>query len=44
MVADAYYTSPIGFKEVGYMGNGALSQLSVPQEALDYAMKRSGLG
>ena len=44
MVADAYYTSPIGFKEVGYMGNKALSQFSVPQEALEYALKRSGLG
>ncbi len=43
MVADAYYTSPIGYKEVGYMGNAAMSQFSVPQEALDYAMKRSGL-
>jgi len=44
MVADAYYTSPIGFKEVGYMGNGAVAQFSVPKEALDYAMKRSPLG
>lgn len=44
LVADAYYTSPIGFKEVGYMGNGAMSSFSVPKEALDYAMKRSGLG
>jgi hypothetical protein len=44
MVADAYYTSPIGFKEVGYMGNGAVAEFSVPKEALDYAMKRSGLG
>ena len=44
MVADAYYTTPIGFKEVGFMGNGAVSQFSVPKEALEYAMKRSGLG
>jgi gluconate 2-dehydrogenase gamma chain len=41
MVADAYYTSPIGFKELGYMGNAVLAQFSVPQEALDYALKRS---
>src|SRR3954465_3284559 len=41
MVADAYYTSPIGYKEVGFMGNGAVAQFSVPKEALDYAMKRS---
>jgi gluconate 2-dehydrogenase gamma chain len=41
MVADAYYTSPIGIKDLGYMGNRALSHFSVPQEALDYALKRS---
>ena len=44
MVADAYYTSPIGYKEVGYMGNTALSHFSVPPEALEYALKRSPLG
>lgn len=44
MVADAYYTTPIGYKEVGYVGNGAMSHFSVPKEALDYALKRSGLG
>lgn len=41
MVADAYYTSPIGIKDLGYMGNTAVSEFSVPQEAVDYAMKRS---
>jgi hypothetical protein len=41
MVADGYYTSPIGFKELGYMGNTAVSQFSVPQAAVDYVMKRS---
>ena len=44
MVADAYYSSPIGYKEVGYMGNGAMSSFSVPKEAVEYALKRSGLG
>jgi gluconate 2-dehydrogenase gamma chain len=44
LVADAYYTHPIGIKDVGYMGNAALTSFSVPKEALDYAMKRSGLG
>lgn len=44
LVADGYYTSPIGTKDVGYMGNTAVSSFSVPKEALDYAMKRSGLG
>ena len=41
MVADAYYTSPIGMKDLGYMGNTAMSQFSVPEEALDYALKNS---
>jgi gluconate 2-dehydrogenase gamma chain len=41
MIADGYYTSPIGMKELGYMGNSAVSQFSVPKEALDYALKRS---
>jgi hypothetical protein len=41
MVADAYYTSPIGMKELGYMGNGAVAQFRVPKEAVDYAIKRS---
>jgi len=41
MVVDAYYTSPVGVQEIGYMGNKALSSFSVPQEAVDYAMKRS---
>jgi hypothetical protein len=43
MVADGYYTSPIGIKELGYMGNAALAHFSVPQEAIDYAIKRSPL-
>jgi gluconate 2-dehydrogenase gamma chain len=43
LVVDAYYTSPAGIKEVGYMGNTAMSTFSVPQGAIDYAVKRSGL-
>ena len=41
MVADAYYTSPIGMKDLGYMGNSAMSHFTVPQEPIDYALKRS---
>lgn len=41
MVADAYYTSPIGIKDLGYMGNTAMSHFSVPEEAIAYALKRS---
>lgn len=43
MVADGYYTSPIGMKDLGYMGNSAMAQFSVPQAAVDYALKRSPL-
>jgi hypothetical protein len=41
MTVDAYYTTPIGVKEIGFMGNGAMAEFKVPQEAVDYAMKRS---
>ncbi len=41
MVVDAYYTSPAGVKDIGFMGNGAMATFSVPQEAVDYVMKRS---
>ena len=44
MVADAFYTTPIGWKDVGYMGNTGMAEFHVPQEAIDYALKRSGLG
>ena len=44
MVLDAYYTSPVGMKEIGFMGNKVLSSFSVPQEALDYAIRRSPAG
>jgi gluconate 2-dehydrogenase gamma chain len=43
MAVDAYYTSAAGIKELGYLGNRGMSAFKVPQEALDYAMKRSGL-
>jgi gluconate 2-dehydrogenase gamma chain len=41
LVVDAYYTSPAGIKEVGYIGNSGMAKFSVPQEAVDYALKRS---
>jgi len=41
LVTDAYYTSPIGIKDLGYMGNSAMSEFHVPDEALQYALKRS---
>ncbi len=44
LVVDAYYTSPQGIKEVGYVGNTGMASFSVPQEAVDYVMKRSPVG
>lgn len=44
LAVDAYYTSPAGIKELGYMGNKGMKDFHVPQEAIDYAVKRSGLG
>ena len=41
MVVDAYYTSPAGVKDLGYMGNSAMRVFGVPQEAVEYAIKRS---
>jgi len=43
MVVDAFYTSPIGVKDVGYMGNKGMSEFKVPQSAIDHAVERSGL-
>ena len=41
LTVDAFYTSPIGIKDVGFVGNGAYTKYEVPQAAIDYAMKRS---
>ena len=43
MVVDAFYTSAIGVKDVGYMGNKGMSEFKVPAEAITWAVKRSGL-
>ena len=40
MTVDAFYTSKIGMDDLGFKGNGAMSQFSVPDEALNYALKR----
>jgi gluconate 2-dehydrogenase gamma chain len=41
IVVDAFYTSPAGVQDIGYMGNKILSSFSVPKEAVDYAVQRS---
>lgn len=44
MVVDAFYTSKIGIDDIGYVGNKGMSTFQVPAEAIQYAVKRSGLG
>ena len=43
LTADAFYTRPIGIKDVGYLGNKGMTTFQVPVAALEYAAKRSGL-
>jgi len=43
MVVDAFYTSPVGVRDLGYMGNTVVSKFQVPDEAVQYVMKRSPL-
>ena len=43
MTVDAYYTSAAGIGDIGFTGNRALAEFEVPQEAMDYALKRSAL-
>jgi len=43
MTSDAYYTSKVGIADLGYMGNKGMGKFEVPQAAIDYALKRSGL-
>jgi gluconate 2-dehydrogenase gamma chain len=40
MTVDAYYTSKAGIAELGYKGNVGMSEFQVPQEAIDYALRR----
>ena len=44
LVVDAYYTSPVGISEIGYIGNQVLDSFSVPEEAVRYALQRSPFG
>lgn len=41
LIVDAFFTSPMGIKDVNYIGNAALSKYEVPKEAIDYAFNRS---
>ena len=39
MAVDAYYTSPIGIRDIGYQGNQVLSSYETPSEAIDFATR-----
>lgn len=41
MTVDAYYTSKAGIAELGYKGNVGMSEFQVPEEAIQYALRRS---
>ncbi len=41
MTVDAFYTSEIGIKDVGFMGNQVLVSYEVPKQSLEYALKHS---
>ena len=41
LIVDAYYTSPAGIEDLGYIGNASYSEYEVPREAVDYALSRS---
>jgi gluconate 2-dehydrogenase gamma chain len=43
MTSDAYYTSKVGIADLGYKGNKGMAKFQVPEAALQYALKRSGL-
>ena len=43
MTVDAFYTSKAGIADLGYMGNQALAEFRIPEAAIQYALKRSGL-
>jgi gluconate 2-dehydrogenase gamma chain len=44
LVVDAYYTSEIGIKDLGYVGNSAMARYEVPQGIVDLLLQRSPLG
>jgi|TARA_B100001123_G_scaffold387276_1_gene462397 gluconate 2-dehydrogenase gamma chain len=39
MSVDAYYTSPIGIRDIGYQGNRVLSSYETPSEAIDFVTR-----
>ena len=44
MTVDAFYTSPIGIRDVGYQGNLAVGKYEVPESIIQEALRRSPFG
>lgn len=44
MTVDAFYTSPIGIRDVGYQGNVAVGKYEVPEAIIQEALRRSPFG
>jgi gluconate 2-dehydrogenase gamma chain len=44
MTVDAFYTSEIGIKDIDYRGNTPQMTYVAPTQAIEYALKKSGLG
>lgn len=44
MTVDAYYTSKVGIADLGYKGNVGMTEFKVPEEAIQYALRRSPFG
>ena len=43
MTVDAFYTSEIGIRDIDYRGNSPMAAYPSPDEAIAYALKRTGL-
>src|SRR5690606_35212024 len=44
LTVDAFYTSPIGIKDIGYLGNKGMTTFVIPEQAIQYALKKSPFG
>jgi hypothetical protein len=43
MTVDAFYTSEIGIKDIDYRGNAPMGSYPSPTEAIEYALRRTGI-
>ena len=43
MTVDAFYTTPLGYKDVDYKGGKGMTTYSVPQAAIDQALRKANL-